>query len=102
MCGLLLRFGCPRSNETAACTGSVGAFNAAASQLTWTGYAEAGSWAPSGTIQLQRGSFEYDGHTLRNGRFMRRFTTEETRPDYYFALLTDGIMLLVSGKLMRV
>jgi polyisoprenoid-binding protein YceI len=41
----------------------------AASRLTWTGYAELGSWAPSGTVQLRRGSFEYDGTTLRNGVF---------------------------------
>ncbi|MBC6606719.1 YceI family protein [Hymenobacter sp. BT188] len=41
----------------------------AASQLTWTGYAEAGSWAPSGTLQLRRGTFVYEGSTLRQGRF---------------------------------
>jgi polyisoprenoid-binding protein YceI len=40
-----------------------------ASQLTWTGHAEVGSWAPSGTMRLRQGSFEYDGHVLRNGRF---------------------------------
>ncbi|MBC8082007.1 MAG: YceI family protein [Hymenobacter sp.] len=41
----------------------------AASQLTWTGHAEAGNWAPTGTVQLLRGTFDYDGRTLRNGRF---------------------------------
>ncbi|UOQ65160.1 YceI family protein [Hymenobacter volaticus] len=40
-----------------------------ASQLTWTGHAEAGTWAPTGSVQLRRGTFEYDGQTLRNGRF---------------------------------
>jgi polyisoprenoid-binding protein YceI len=40
----------------------------ATSRLTWTGYAETGTWAPSGTIQLRRGSFEYDGRTVSHGR----------------------------------
>lgn len=42
---------------------------AADSQLTWTGHAEAGTWAPTGTVQLLRGTLDYDGRTLRNGRF---------------------------------
>ncbi|KUG06946.1 hypothetical protein ASU33_06375 [Solirubrum puertoriconensis] len=41
----------------------------AACRLAWTGYAEVGTWAPSGTVQLRQGSFEYDGTTLRNGVF---------------------------------
>ncbi|GAA3998773.1 YceI family protein [Hymenobacter fastidiosus] len=41
----------------------------AASRLTWTGHAEAGSWAPTGALQLRRGSFDYDGTRLKNGRF---------------------------------
>lgn len=41
----------------------------AASQLTWTGYAEAGSWAPSGTLQLRRGTFAHDGKSLTQARF---------------------------------
>ncbi|UOQ52698.1 YceI family protein [Hymenobacter cellulosivorans] len=41
----------------------------AASKLTWTGYAEVGAWAPSGTVQLRQGQLEYDQKTLRNGRF---------------------------------
>ncbi|WP_133272026.1 YceI family protein [Hymenobacter radiodurans] len=41
----------------------------AASRLTWTGYAEAGSWAPSGLLQLRRGTFTSDGATIRQGRF---------------------------------
>ncbi|HEX8426752.1 YceI family protein [Hymenobacter sp.] len=41
----------------------------AGSRLTWTGHAEAGTWAPTGTLQLRRGTFDYDGRTLRNGRF---------------------------------
>jgi polyisoprenoid-binding protein YceI len=43
--------------------------NPAASRLAWIGYAEVGSYAPTGTVQLSRGSFDYDGSTLRNGRF---------------------------------
>ncbi|MCB2378296.1 YceI family protein [Hymenobacter sp. BT635] len=42
---------------------------ASASKLTWTGHAELGSWAPSGTVQLRGGQVEYAGNTLRNGRF---------------------------------
>lgn len=41
----------------------------AASQLTWTGYAEVGDWAPSGTLQPRRGTFVYEGNALRQGRF---------------------------------
>lgn len=42
---------------------------AATSRLTWTGHAETGTWAPTGTVQLLRGTLSYDGRTLRNGRF---------------------------------
>ncbi|MCA8829179.1 YceI family protein [Hymenobacter pini] len=41
----------------------------AASRVTWTGYAEVGSYAPTGTVQLSRGTFAYDGRNLRAGRF---------------------------------
>ena len=56
--------------------------NPAASQLTWTGHAEVGSWAPSGTMKLQAGRFEYGGSTLRNGRFefdMRSIAHEQAQ-----------------------
>ena len=43
--------------------------------VTWTGYAEVGSYAPSGTVQLRRGRFSYDGRTLRKGRFEFDMTT---------------------------
>jgi polyisoprenoid-binding protein YceI len=43
-------------------------FDAAASKLTWTDYAEVGSYAPSGSIRLRGGSFEYDGRAVRRGR----------------------------------
>ncbi|WP_167852119.1 YceI family protein [Hymenobacter elongatus] len=41
----------------------------AASRLTWTGHAEVGTWAPSGTVQLRQGQLEYGANTVRNGRF---------------------------------
>ena len=56
--------------------------NPAASQIAWTGYAEVGSYAPTGTVQIRRGSFEYDGQTLRNGRFeldMRTIQQEQAQ-----------------------
>ncbi len=45
------------------------AFDPAASRLTWTGYAEIGSWAPSGSIQLRGGTLTIgtDGR-IRAGR----------------------------------
>jgi len=46
-----------------------------ASQLTWTGHAETGAWAPTGTLRLRQGSFDYDGTTVQNGRFEFDLTT---------------------------
>ncbi|OWP63201.1 hypothetical protein CDA63_10110 [Hymenobacter amundsenii] len=43
--------------------------------VTWTGYAEVGGYAPSGTVRLGRGRFSYDGQTLRHGRFEFDMTT---------------------------
>ena len=43
--------------------------------VAWTGYAEVGSYAPTGTVQLRRGRFNSDGRTLRNGRFEFDMTT---------------------------
>ena len=56
--------------------------NPAASQIAWTGYAEVGSYAPTGTVQIRRGSFDYDGQTLHNGRFeldMRTIEQEQAQ-----------------------
>lgn len=53
-----------------------------ASQIFWTGHAEVGTYAPTGTVQLRQGSFEYDGRTLRNGRFefdMRTIEQEQAQ-----------------------
>ncbi|AII53056.1 YceI family protein [Hymenobacter sp. APR13] len=50
--------------------------------LTWTGYAEVGTYAPSGTVQLRRGSFLYDGRTLRQARLevdMRTIAQEQAQ-----------------------
>ncbi|MDO7854376.1 YceI family protein [Hymenobacter convexus] len=40
----------------------------AASTLTWTGHAEAGAWAPQGTIRLREGSVAAEGQTVRAAR----------------------------------
>lgn len=37
----------------------------AASSLTWTGHAEAGTWAPQGSIRLREGSILAEGQTVR-------------------------------------
>lgn len=39
------------------------------SRLTWTGYAETGAYAPTGTVQLREGTLEYDGRVVRRARF---------------------------------
>ena len=39
-----------------------------ASTLAWTGHAEAGSWAPQGTIRLREGSVAADGGVVRAAR----------------------------------
>ncbi|WP_426490760.1 YceI family protein [Hymenobacter sp. 102] len=64
-----------------------------ASRVTWTGYAEVGGYAPTGTVQLSRGTFTYDGRHLRAGRFefdMRTIAQEQAQlvehlrgPDFF-------------------
>ncbi|GAB3023789.1 YceI family protein [Spirosoma pulveris] len=44
------------------------AVDVSASQLNWTGYAEVGSWAPSGTIQVSKGQFAVAGKQITSGR----------------------------------
>lgn len=44
--------------------------DAKASQLTWTGYSEVGSWAPSGTVQIQKGQFVQTGSQISTGSFV--------------------------------
>lgn len=41
----------------------------ASSRITWTGYAEVGGYAPSGTVQLRQGAVEYDAGQVRAARF---------------------------------
>ena len=41
----------------------------AASRLTWTGHAETGAWAPTGSLPLRRGQFAAEGTRLVRGRF---------------------------------
>ncbi|SNC74638.1 Polyisoprenoid-binding protein YceI [Hymenobacter gelipurpurascens] len=67
--------------------------NPEASRLAWTGYAEVGTYAPTGTVQLRQGTFGYDGNRLRNGRFeidMRTIAQEQAQlaehlrgPDFF-------------------
>ncbi|TGE10514.1 YceI family protein [Hymenobacter fodinae] len=40
----------------------------AASRITWTGYAEVGDYAPTGTVQVRQGEVAYDGRRLHQGR----------------------------------
>lgn len=49
--------------------------NASASQLAWTGYAEVGSWAPSGTIQLVKGQLTRNGTQIRSATMTMDMTT---------------------------
>lgn len=46
-----------------------------ASQLSWTGYAEVGSWAPTGTIQLQKGQLSASGKQISGASFVVDMTT---------------------------
>lgn len=52
-----------------------------ASRLSWTGYAEIGSWAPSGTIQIQKGQLAMTGKHIRSGTFTVDMTTIEHEND---------------------
>lgn len=47
----------------------------AASTLTWTGHAEAGSWAPQGTIRLREGRVVAAGQTVRAARVVLDMTS---------------------------
>ncbi|HEX8659462.1 MAG TPA: YceI family protein [Hymenobacter sp.] len=46
-----------------------------ASTLTWTGHAEAGAWAPQGTVRLREGSVAAAGQTVRAARVVVDITT---------------------------
>ena len=47
----------------------------AASTLTWTGHAEAGSWAPQGTIRLREGTIAAAGQAVRAARVVVEMAT---------------------------
>lgn len=49
--------------------------DASASQLTWTGYAEIGSWAPSGTLQLLLGQLTRTGNQTSSATMTMDMTT---------------------------
>ncbi|RAK65135.1 YceI family protein [Hymenobacter edaphi] len=48
--------------------GTVYQLQPAASRLTWTGHADIGTYAPSGTLQLRASTLRYDGRRLRAAR----------------------------------
>jgi polyisoprenoid-binding protein YceI len=49
--------------------------DANASQLTWTGYAEVGSWAPSGTLQLAKGQITRTANQISSATMTLDMTT---------------------------
>ncbi len=51
------------------------------SKLTWTGYGEVGTYAPSGTIQLQQGIFDLTGTQLSSGRIVIDMRTIQHNDD---------------------
>lgn len=61
-----------------------------ASQLTWTGYAEVGSWAPSGTIHLKKGQLIASRKGITSGTITIDMTTIQQENDKLQAhLLAD-------------
>lgn len=47
----------------------------AASQLTWTGYAEVGSWAPTGTLRLAKGQVTRTGSQISSATMTMDITS---------------------------
>lgn len=45
------------------------------SNINWTGYAEAGNYAPSGNIKIKSGRFSYNGKTLTTGQVVMDMST---------------------------
>ncbi len=45
------------------------------SNINWTGYAEAGNYAPSGTIKIKSGRFGFNGKTLTTGQVVMDMPT---------------------------
>lgn len=46
-----------------------------ASQLTWTGYAEVGSWAPTGTLRLAKGQVTRTGNQITSATMTMNMTS---------------------------
>jgi polyisoprenoid-binding protein YceI len=57
----------------------------ATSHITWTGYAEVGGYAPTGTVQLRQGEVAYDGRYLRHGRVEAQLAEHLRGPDFFDA-----------------
>ena len=51
--------------------------DATASQINWTGYAEVGSWAPTGTIRLTKGQLTQSGNQITSAMLTMDMTTVE-------------------------
>ncbi len=60
-----------------------------ASQLTWTGYAEVGSWAPSGTLHVLNGQLTRKGNLINNATITMDMTTIQHENDRLQAHLRD-------------
>ncbi|TGD78781.1 YceI family protein [Hymenobacter wooponensis] len=66
-----------------------------ASRITWTGYAEVGGYAPTGSVHVRQGTVAYDGRRLHQGRIevdMRTISQEQAQlaehlrgPDFFDA-----------------
>ncbi|AUD00377.1 YceI family protein [Spirosoma pollinicola] len=63
--------------------------DANASQLSWTGYAEVGSWAPTGTIHLLKGQLTRVGSQINSATITMDMTTIQHENDRLQAHLRD-------------
>ncbi|AKD55926.1 YceI family protein [Spirosoma radiotolerans] len=60
-----------------------------ASQLTWTGYAEVGSWAPTGTLRLAKGYVTRTGNQISSATMTMDMTSIQHENDRLQAHLRD-------------
>lgn len=63
--------------------------DANANQLTWTGYAEVGSWAPSGTVRLLKGQLTQTGNRVSKATMVLDMTTIQHENDQLQTHLRD-------------
>ncbi|GAB3782812.1 hypothetical protein GCM10028818_39450 [Spirosoma horti] len=60
-----------------------------ASKLTWTGYAEVGSWAPTGTLRLSRGQVTRTGNQISSATMTMDMTSIQHENDRLQTHLRD-------------